>query len=59
MVEIYKERGRVMRSVKILRKKEKFILIVVADGYSREYIEDDVEVAKARASKLKLILGIK
>jgi len=48
-----------MRSVKILRKKGKFILIVVADGYSREYIEDDVEVAKARASKLKLILGIK
>lgn len=48
-----------MRSVKILRKKGKFVIVVVADGYTREYIEDDLEVAKVRASKLKLMLSIK
>ena len=48
-----------MRSVKILRRKGKFIIIVLADGGSREYIEDDLEVAKSRASKIKQILSIK
>lgn len=48
-----------MRSIKIVRKKGKFVIVVVADGYSREYVEDNLDIAKGRASKLKLILGIK
>lgn len=48
-----------MRSVKIVRKKGKFIIAIEADGHKREYEENNLEVAKARTIKIKMILGIK
>lgn len=48
-----------MRSVKIVRRKGKVVIVVVADGHNREYEEDSLEVAKARANKIKTILQIK
>ena len=48
-----------MRSVKILRAKGKFIIVVVADGYNREYEVNDLEVAEIRAKNIKTILQIK
>ena len=48
-----------MRSVKILRRKGKYVITIDADGYKREYVEDSLEVAKYRANNLKLLLNIK
>ncbi len=48
-----------MRSVMLKRKSNKFVIIVKADGHSREYVEANMEAAKARANRIKLILGIK
>ena len=48
-----------MRTISLKRKGTRYIIDVVADGHIRQYIETDLEVAKARANKLKLILGIK
>jgi hypothetical protein len=48
-----------MRSVQIVRKGDKYIIKINADGHSREYVEDSSELAKERAEKLKIILSIK
>ncbi|SFM11584.1 hypothetical protein [Pelosinus propionicus] len=49
-----------MRSVILKRKSNnQFVIIIEADGYRREYVEGNFETAKARAIRLKLILGIK
>lgn len=48
-----------MRSVQIVRKGQKYIIKIEADGHCREYVEDSLEAAQTRASKLRLMLGIK
>ena len=48
-----------MRSVKIVRKEDKFVIVVNADGYTREYEETDLEIAKNRARNIRTILQIK
>lgn len=53
------ERAGFMRSVKILQRKGKYVIAIEADGHKREYVEDSLEVAKSRASKIKQLLSIK
>ncbi|GMB01859.1 hypothetical protein [Pelosinus sp. IPA-1] len=48
-----------MRSVSLKKKGLKYIISVDADGHSRQYVEDDLEVAKTRVEKIKLMLSIK
>lgn len=48
-----------MRLVQIVRRGQKYIIKIEADGHCREYVEGSLEAAQTRASKLKLMLGIK
>lgn len=45
--------------VKIKRKGQQYIIRVDADSYKYEYVMNDLELARERACKLKLMLDIK
>ena len=51
--------GESLRSLKIVRRKGKFAIIISADGYNREYEVTNLEAAKNRARKIRTILQIK
>lgn len=48
-----------MRSVQIVKKGQRYIIKIEADGHCREYVEGSLEAAQTRASRLKVMLGIK